>query len=125
MSKKIDLDNLSEADLLYLHDRGQLPSNVTVVRVGESGQQGELRFSVAGETPEPTPEPFADPEPSEVEVEEVSDGSDDATSSIEVEVEEDYDSWTVAELKEELEQLGLPVSGNKATLIARLEGYDG
>jgi len=33
----------------------------------------------------------------------------------------DYSKWTVAEIKEALEQLGLPASGKKVELIARLE----
>ena len=33
----------------------------------------------------------------------------------------DYSEWTVAEIKEALEQLGLPTSGKKVELIERLE----
>ena len=33
----------------------------------------------------------------------------------------DYSEWTVAEIKEALEQLGLPTSGKKVEVIERLE----
>lgn len=36
----------------------------------------------------------------------------------------DYEQWTVAQLKEELKQAGLPVSGKKVELIARLVEVD-
>ena len=34
---------------------------------------------------------------------------------------EDYDSMTVAQLKEALKEMGLPVSGKKSDLLARLQ----
>ena len=34
---------------------------------------------------------------------------------------EDYESMTVAQLKEALKEMGLPVSGKKSDLIARLQ----
>lgn len=46
-----------------------------------------------------------------------SDDSDDAD-------EEGYAAMTVDELKEELEERDLPVSGNKAELVARLDEDD-
>ena len=36
----------------------------------------------------------------------------------------DYESLTVADLKDVLRERGLPVSGKKAELIARLEEHD-
>lgn len=42
-----------------------------------------------------------------------------------VEPAPDYASWTVAELRDELEYRGLSTSGVKAVLVARLEGDDG
>jgi hypothetical protein len=36
----------------------------------------------------------------------------------------DYFEWTVAEIKEALEELGLPTSGKKIELIARLEDWE-
>lgn len=38
--------------------------------------------------------------------------------------DEGYESWTNAELSAELESRGLPKSGSKAELIARLEEDD-
>ena len=37
----------------------------------------------------------------------------------------DYEGWTKDELSEELEKRGLPKSGNKDELIARLQEDDG
>lgn len=38
--------------------------------------------------------------------------------------EDGYDSWTVAELRTELDERGLETGGNKPDLIARLEDDD-
>lgn len=46
---------------------------------------------------------------------------EDAEAEDKAEVGPDYDSMTVNELKNELQALGLPVSGRKADLIARLK----
>jgi hypothetical protein len=37
---------------------------------------------------------------------------------------EDYNTWTVAELRDELAKRELPTSGNKADLVAALEEND-
>jgi hypothetical protein len=41
-----------------------------------------------------------------------------------IETDDEYTDWTVAQLKEELGNRGLPVSGTKAELIERLEDDD-
>jgi hypothetical protein len=49
--------------------------------------------------------------------------ADQAAPEAQAEVEEDavYEEWTVEELRDALSARGLPVSGNKAELIERLQ----
>lgn len=51
-------------------------------------------------------------------------GNDNAEATDEEVDEDSYSSWTVDELQDELRKRDLPVSGNKAELVERLEGND-
>jgi hypothetical protein len=69
------------------------------------------------------------PEPVEAEVFRLAPAGEDATlkiteeddGSVSVTAEPDWDQYTKAELQDELRDRGLPVSGNKADLIERLQ----
>jgi hypothetical protein len=111
MSREIDVSDpksLSLLDRIYLQDRERLPEGAKPVTNEERDSLTEPTQLVAvasGSALVP-----------ESKVAEALGQSDD---------DDDLNDWTVAELKEELERLDLPVSGTKAELVARLEEATG
>ena len=88
---------------------------------------------------EPAPEPSAETGPVEVDASPQPSGPGSPTGDVdppgagpepppssdegeEAEVPPDYASWTAAELRAECERRGLPTTGLKAVLVARLAG---
>lgn len=63
-------------------------------------------------------------DPSEFHPHVVAEDEDDDVYEDDLSEDEGYEAMTVEELKEELEDRGLPKSGNKAELVARLEEDD-
>jgi SAP domain len=103
MSREIDMENLSDEDIIYLADRGRLPDDVDDPR-----EQADMS------------------EPVELDTEYIGDvGAMEAESIVaDEEVFSEYEDMTVNDLKAELSDRGLPTSGTKAELIARLEEND-
>jgi SAP domain len=80
----------------------------------ENGMYVEGGELIAPTAPAPAPEPEPEAEPVEAEVEAV----------VEVEYDDGYDDLTKEELQSELQDRGLPISGNKPDLVARLREDD-
>lgn len=99
MSRAIDMDNLTQDDLIWLADRGRLPAGERDPRVRP--QAGDLSNV---------------PNVGDVGII-VSDTPDEPIFSM-------YEDMTVTELKDELDRRGLDTSGKKADLVARLEASD-
>jgi len=112
MSRKIDksdLSSLSQEDLEYLRDRGQLTPDQERELLGDSQPQ-------APEAPSLDDTPYTGDENTAPSVQ-TNDGS--ATLG-----PDDYADASNDRLKEELKRRGLSTSGNKQELIERLEEND-
>jgi len=107
MSREIDLDNLSDEDILYLADRGRLPEDVDDPRAAAlESDEGTETVTLEGEYM-----------------------GDESQSwpTIQVDGEEvfsEYEDMTSTQLKDALRERGLSTSGTKAEMVARLEEDD-
>jgi hypothetical protein len=106
MSREIDLDNLSEDDIIYLADRSRLPEGVDDPRLAlepeEATESVPLDTEYTGDEGQTWPTIQVDGE----------------------EVFSEYEDMNVTDLKDELRDRGLSTSGTKAELVARLEESD-
>lgn len=100
MARKIDFENLSNDDLLYMSSRQWLIRESEFQ--GIEGVRDRVKRAVAGEAPEETEE----------QGEEIG------------EEVPDYEAWTVDDLRKELKERELDDKGKKPELIARLEEDD-
>jgi hypothetical protein len=100
MGKNIDLTQpLSDEDRAWLEERGKIND----IRVADE---------IAGVS--------TDPEPVSAQTDDGTDDEDDDSTAD----SEEYGDWTKAQMQYELGERGLPQSGNKAELAARLEEDD-
>ena len=103
--------------------RSQLIQDGVVVDDGPTLEEIKAEEKVAKQQEEETleQEDVADESPNEADSdEEAVDDSGDVEQDSEKPVDADYESMTVAQLKELLKEAGKPVSGKKADLISRL-----
>jgi len=103
--------------------RSQLIQDGVVVDDGPTLEEIKAEEKVAKQQEEETieQEDVADESPNEADSdEEAVDDSGDVEQDSENPVDADYESMTVAQLKELLKEAGKPVSGKKADLISRL-----
>ena len=103
--------------------RSQLIQDGVVVDDGPTLEEIKAEEKVANQQEEETleQEDVADESPNEADSdEEAVDDSGDVEQDSEKPVDADYESMTVAQLKELLKEAGKPVSGKKADLISRL-----
>lgn len=99
MARKIDFENLSNEDLLYLSTREWLVQEAEFL--GIEGVRERVNAALSGEVQE--------------EEEEEEDGEEEIP---------DYEAWKVEDLKAELKNRELDDSGKKPQLIARLVADD-
>lgn len=143
MSKEIEQErletgDLTEEEIIYLQDRGQLPANVKpMIRDPYTGQayldEGDGWDVVKGFTSEELKEFYRRKKKEEEEaplrigdkggVVEVRGHGTEGMSDGE-EVADDYDGWTTEELRDSLRENELVVGGKKQELIDRLRRYD-
>lgn len=110
-------------------DPDDLVGKTVQVRIKTGTFNGETRSEVGKLLPIPGEEAADDDddddddevtEPEEVEAEEADDDDDEE----EEEVEDDYDEWSLEDLKAELSERDLKTAGKKTVLIARLRKDD-
>jgi len=142
MSMKIDPDkiasgDLTEAEIIYLQDRGQLPAGVTPIKrdpftgvaYADEGDGWDVVKNFSAEQlkefyrrkkqEEEEGPPRIGDRGGVVEVRgEGTEGMSEGTT------EDDYDQWTAEELRDSLRENELVVSGKKQELIERLRRYD-
>lgn len=116
--QQLDLQNLSEEDKAFLRswNRHDLIPAEDAAPAQETTQEPTGGQEPAPNTPE-TPPSQENPQESQGGAsgdDPDGDGDDDS----------DYSEWSNDELAAELQERGLPKSGNKAELIARLEADD-
>lgn len=116
MSREIDMDNLSEEDILYLQERGKRPPGVDPIK--------------------PDPEEEPDPDDPLKDVPYTGDvglphqQDEPAFVNEGVEIEDNYDSLNTEDLKQEIQRRNaegdtqISTGGSKATLIQRLRDDD-
>ncbi len=122
MSREIDMENLSEEDVLYLQQRGQLPDDYDPVEtdlhvpldVTEQANTGDA--NTAGRSPEQFEKQVVAEQAKQYESSEPAQASEDE--------DVDYTSLSNDQLRAELSTRGLSVEGRKADLIQRLEDDD-
>lgn len=100
MARKIDFENLSNDDLLYLSSRQWLIRESEFQ--GIEGVRDRVKAAVAGEITETDPE---------------------GQQGVEEEIP-DYEAWKVEDLRKELLERELDDKGKKPELIARLNADD-
>lgn len=131
---KIDAGNLTEAEIVYLQDRGQLPSHVKpYVRDPYTGEayidESDGWGVVKNFTSEQLKEFYRRKKKEEDEaplrigdkggvVEVRGDGTEGMSET------DDYDAWTTEELRDSLRENELAVGGKKQELIDRLRRYN-
>ena len=91
-----------------------------------TGQEVDLNAAIEEvvEAAEDVVEDVADAVEEGADLDEIKDVVSDSAAEEIAELKEDLAALTVAELKNRLKDAGLPVSGNKLTLIKRLEASE-
>lgn len=138
--ERLETGDLTEEEVLYLQDRGQLPANVKpMVRDPYTGQaytdEGDGWEKVKGFSAEELKEFYRRKKKEEEEgpprigdkggvVEVRGYGTEGMSEGTESETD-DYDTWTTEELRDSLRENELVVGGKKQELIDRLRRFDG
>lgn len=105
MARDIDLDDMSNDDLIYLSQRASLIKELELQ--GYDDIRERIDAAVNGGSADSAPE-----------------GDEEEDDEEEDDDEVDYNTGTVKELREELKSRELSTDGDKAELVARLEEDD-